>query len=97
MRFFMVALKDARDGGPKQLMQQLDKGRFPDTFEFMKNRVWLVAAASTTTTVSDLVDALAPDDKEEDWPTLFVAKADEYNGVADGNLWEKIRAWEESP
>ena len=44
MRFFMVAVKDAGDGDPKQLIEKLNKDRFPEAFEYLKGRVWLVLA-----------------------------------------------------
>ena len=95
MRSFLVAIKDPA-GDPDALLRKLDKEIFPDTYEYIKGKVWLVAARMRTATCGDLLEALAPEEMldEGPWPLLFVSEIGQYNGIADPTLWQKLEAWE---
>ena len=95
LRFFVVIVMES-DEEPRDILEKLDKDRFPDTYELAKPGVWLVRAATSTTTTGDLVDALAPAGREATWPDFLVVKAAAYHGVAVQDLWEKLKAWEEA-
>lgn len=98
MPCFLVAVKDAVDDDRSALLRKLNKDRFPETIEYIKQRVWLVVATRPTTTTGDLVEALAPEEDEESLPLFFATKLHQgqYNGIADIGLWEKLEAWEDA-
>lgn len=95
MRVFLVAVQDAR-GDPTAVLRALDEDdRFQETYPYIEGKVWLVAAKSRTVTTGDIVDAIAPDeDSGRTWPLVLVVEVNEYNGVANPALWQKLRAWE---
>ena len=95
LRLFIVVVMESSED-PSGIFEKLDQGRFPDTYQLVKPGVWLVRAATSTTTTGDLVDALAPEGREEIWPDFLVVKAAAYHGVAVQDLWEKLKAWEEA-
>ena len=95
MRVFLVAVQDAR-GDPTAFPRLLEEDdRFQETYPYIDGKVWLVAAKSRTVTTGDIVDVLTRDDeKERPSPLVLVIEVDEYNGVAEPALWQKLRAWE---
>lgn len=93
LRFFVVVVMESNDNA-RDILEKLDKDRFPDIHELVKPSVWLVRASTSTITTGDLVDVLAPEGRDETWPNFLVVKAAAYHGVADKDLWERLAAWE---
>ena len=92
--FLVVAESEGGNHVPiDSCIGKLDKSAYPETYTFLEDHAWFVAANSPTATAADLVAALAPQELKH-LPAVVVLRVGDYHGVAEPSLWSKLDAWE---